>query len=138
LAEPELRIQCSGVDATRALDGRGLMLRPSAFISPYVAASLNETRPAELTYPARGLASLFFSGPERQDAALATLLGSTRAHVLEVLEDPMHTSGSPGFLDVPPETSRIISRRFAKAVSSIEHASDDMSSTGEPNWVTRS
>jgi DNA-binding transcriptional ArsR family regulator len=93
LAEPELRIQCSGVDATRALDGRGLMLRPSAFISPYVAASLNETRPAELTYPARGLASLFFSGPERQDAALATLLGSTRAHVLEVLEDPMHTSG---------------------------------------------
>ncbi len=34
LAEPELRIQCSGVDATRTLDGRGLLLRPSAFIGP--------------------------------------------------------------------------------------------------------
>jgi DNA-binding transcriptional ArsR family regulator len=93
LAEPELRIQCPGVEATRALDGRGLLLRPSAFVGRYAAAALNETQPAELTYPARGLATLFFSGPEHQDAALATLIGSTRAQVLAVLADPMHTSG---------------------------------------------
>src|SRR4029450_11494997 len=93
LAEPELRIQCPGVEATRALDGRGLLLRPSAFVGRSAAAALNETQPAELTYPARGLATLFFSGPEHQDAALATLIGSTRAQVLAVLADPMHTSG---------------------------------------------
>jgi DNA-binding transcriptional ArsR family regulator len=92
LAEPELRVQCS-VEAIRALDGRGLLLRPSAFIWPDAAVSLRDTRPAELTYPARGLASLFFSVPERRDSALETLIGSTRAQVLAVLDDPMHTSG---------------------------------------------
>jgi len=92
LQEPELRIQCHGVDATRRLDGRGLMLMPSAFIWPYAAASLDKTQPAELMYPARGVASLF-SGPQHQEGALATLIGSTRAQVLTMLDEPMHTSG---------------------------------------------
>jgi hypothetical protein len=92
LAEPELRIHCGGVDATRVLDGRGLLLKPSAFIWPYAAASLDETRPAELTYPARGVASLFWR-PKRRDAPLAALIGATRAQVLTTLDEPMHTSG---------------------------------------------
>jgi DNA-binding transcriptional ArsR family regulator len=92
LAEPEIRIQCAGVEATRALDGQGLLLRPSAFIWPYAAASLDENRPVEIVYPARGVASLFWH-TQHDEGALATLIGSTRAQVLVMLEEPMHTSG---------------------------------------------
>lgn len=93
LEEPELRIQCPSVEATRTLDGRGLLLRPSAFIWPYAAVALDENQPAELVYPARGVASLLYSEPQRFDGALATLIGSTRAQVLTMLNEPMHTSG---------------------------------------------
>jgi DNA-binding transcriptional ArsR family regulator len=93
LDEPELRIESPTVEATRTLDGRGLLLRPSAFIWPYAAVALDEDEPAELVYPARGVASLLYSEPERFEGALATLIGSTRAQVLTVLDEPMHTSG---------------------------------------------
>jgi DNA-binding transcriptional ArsR family regulator len=93
LAEPELRIRCTSVEATRALDGQGLLLRPSAFVWPHAAVSLDDEQPAELVYPARGVASLLFSEPARLDAALAALIGSTRAQVLSELDEPMHTSG---------------------------------------------
>lgn len=92
LAEPELHVQCKGMDATRVLDGRGLLLRPSAFIWPYAAVSLDETQPAELIYPARGVAALF-SGPQHHEGALAALIGTTRAQVLTTLDEPIHTSG---------------------------------------------
>jgi DNA-binding transcriptional ArsR family regulator len=93
LVEPELHIECQGVEATRALDGRGLLLRPSAFIWPHAAVALDERQPAELVYPARGVASLLFSEPQHFDGALAALIGSTRAQVLAMLDEPMHTSG---------------------------------------------
>jgi len=63
LEEPALRIQCCGVDETRALDGRGLVLRPSVFAWPYTAVTLDETRPPEVFYPARGVTSLFWQTP---------------------------------------------------------------------------
>jgi len=93
LAEPELHIQCEDVEATRVLDGCGLLLRPSVFIWPYAAASLDPTKPAELMYPARGVATLFFSEPKHDEAALAALIGATRAQILTMLDEPMHTSG---------------------------------------------
>jgi DNA-binding transcriptional ArsR family regulator len=93
LEEPELRIECPSVEATRILDGRGLLLRPSAFIWPYAAVALDEDQPAELVYPARGVASLLYSEPQRFDGALAALIGTTRAQVLRMLDEPMHTSG---------------------------------------------
>jgi DNA-binding transcriptional ArsR family regulator len=93
LVEPELRIECTSVEATRALDGQGLRLRPSAFIWPHAAVSLDEEQPAELVYPARGVAALLMSQPQRLDGALAALIGSTRAQVLSRLDEPMHTSG---------------------------------------------
>jgi hypothetical protein len=58
----------------------------------YAVASLDETQPAELVYPARGVASLFWR-PKPHDGALATLIGATRAQVLTTLDEPMHTSG---------------------------------------------
>jgi DNA-binding transcriptional ArsR family regulator len=93
LAEPELHVQCDDVEATRVLDGTGLLLRPSAFIWPYAAASLDPTQPAELMYPARGVAALFFSEPKHHEAALGALIGATRAQILTMLNEPMHTSG---------------------------------------------
>jgi DNA-binding transcriptional ArsR family regulator len=93
LAEPELHVQCEDVEATRVLDGCGLLLRPSVFIWPYAAASLDSTQPAELMYPARGVAALFFSEPRHHEGALAALIGATRAQILTMLNEPMHTSG---------------------------------------------
>jgi len=93
LAEPELHVQCDDVEATRGLDGTGLLLRPSAFIWPYAAASLDPMQPAELMYPARGVAALFFSEPKHYEAALGALIGATRAQILTMLNEPMHTSG---------------------------------------------
>jgi DNA-binding transcriptional ArsR family regulator len=92
LAEPELRIQCKGYDETRALDGSGLVLKPSVFVWPYTAVTLDSARPPEVIYPARGVASLFWGAPH-DDGALATLIGATRAQVLAMLDEPMHTSG---------------------------------------------
>jgi DNA-binding transcriptional ArsR family regulator len=91
LDEPNVRIRCDGFDSTRAVGGQGLQLRPSAFIWPYAAASLDECQPAEIFYPARGVAALFSEG-HRHDGALAALMGSTRAHVLSLLAEPMYTS----------------------------------------------
>ncbi len=88
----DLRIACNGFEANRALDGRGIELRPSAFIWPYAAASLDELRPAMVVYPSRGLASLFAS-PDCKQAALANLIGATRANILTTLDEPLHTSG---------------------------------------------
>jgi DNA-binding transcriptional ArsR family regulator len=91
LDEPNVRIRCDGFDSTRAIGGQGLQLRPSAFIWPYAAASLDESQPAEIFYPARGVAALLSEG-HRRDGALGGLIGSTRAHILSLLVEPMHTS----------------------------------------------
>ena len=91
LADPELLVH-DDVDTTRLLDGRGLRLRPSAFIWPYASVTLDETLASELVYPARGTASLL-SNVKPDVASLAALIGKTRAQVLTMLEEPMHTSG---------------------------------------------
>jgi DNA-binding MarR family transcriptional regulator len=43
--------------------------------------------------PARGIASLFWQPQGRDDDALGSLIGVTRAQVLRMLDEPMHTSG---------------------------------------------
>jgi DNA-binding transcriptional ArsR family regulator len=91
LDEANVRIRSLGVDSTRRVGGQGLELRPSAFIWPYAAASFEASRPAEIFYPARGVAALFSNG-HRCEGALDALIGSTRAHVLSLLAEPMHTS----------------------------------------------
>jgi DNA-binding transcriptional ArsR family regulator len=75
----------------RDLGGGGLRLMPSAFVWPYVGLMLDE-RPPILTYPARGVASLFWDGSGRE-AAVAKLIGPTRTEILEALAEPLHTSG---------------------------------------------
>ncbi len=83
--------------------GAGLILQPSAFSWPAVIAIL-DTGPAILVYPARGVAVLWRTGSVEAPAALARLLGRTRARLLTDLDEPRSTSalalrhdlGAPG------------------------------------------
>jgi DNA-binding transcriptional ArsR family regulator len=84
----ELRVrQRSG--ATVALDERGLLLCPSAFVAPRVAVMLE---PPALVYPARGTAALLGQQPGERWPAVSRLLGATRAEILALLEEPSTTT----------------------------------------------
>jgi len=91
-----------GTSGTHVLDGRGLTLTPSAFIWPYATATVDDT-PA-LTYPARGNTSLLSETDpaDAENATLANLTGSTRAHILKALKEPVHTSGLARQLERSP------------------------------------
>jgi DNA-binding transcriptional ArsR family regulator len=89
-----------GADCQRQLRGDGLRLIPSAFVWPYAGVMLDE-RPPTLTYPSRGVASLFWDG-SGHDAAVAKLIGPTRTEILEALAEPLHTSGLARLLTRSP------------------------------------
>jgi DNA-binding MarR family transcriptional regulator len=86
-------------EATCILGGEGLRLMPSAFVWPY-ALVVSET-PRTLIYPSRGVASLFWS-EQGAEAALAKLIGSTRAEVLQSISEPTHTSALARILGRSP------------------------------------
>lgn len=89
LEDRHLRVDLS-TKGKVTLDGCGVCLMPSAFIWPYAVAMLHE-RPPALTYPSRGVASLFWASGGR-DAAIAKLIGSTRTEILEAVGEATHTS----------------------------------------------
>jgi DNA-binding transcriptional ArsR family regulator len=76
-------------EGTMVLGGGGLRLMPSAFVWPY-ALAIDETPPT-LIYPSRGVASLFWTSAGG-DGAVAKLIGTTRAEILELVAEPSHTS----------------------------------------------
>jgi DNA-binding transcriptional ArsR family regulator len=75
--------------ATIELGAKGLLLTPSAFIAPQVATRLE---PPALVYPARGAAALVATPPAEGGPALSRLIGSTRAEILGLLEEPSTTT----------------------------------------------
>ncbi len=79
---------------TRDLGGAGLVLMPSAFVWPGVAVVVDEPWQPTLAYPARGIGALLGGRAERPPApaALARLLGRTRARLLADLAEPVSTS----------------------------------------------
>lgn len=89
----EIRLD-SGRDAEVGLDGDGLLLVPSVFVWPNVAAFIDPPWPKTLIYAARGVAGLW----ERPTAdaspgdALADLLGRSRARLLVELATPSSTT----------------------------------------------
>jgi hypothetical protein len=84
--------------------GAGLVLQPSAFSWPAVLTVLDPDGPAILVYPVRGIAGLWHGPALAPPAALARLLGVTRARLLTDLDEPRATSvlarrhglGAPG------------------------------------------
>jgi DNA-binding transcriptional ArsR family regulator len=77
--------------ARRHLGGAGLLLMPSAFGWPSVAAVIDPPSRPALAYPARGIAELWQPARTPQSDALARLLGRTRAALLESLAEPAST-----------------------------------------------
>ena len=73
------------------LAGRGLVLMPSAYAWPTVAAIVDGPWQPTLVYPARGVGELW-APPNVPPGALARLLGQTRALLLVSLERPTSTT----------------------------------------------
>jgi DNA-binding transcriptional ArsR family regulator len=79
-------------DGVTRLEGRGLLLVPSAFswISP--ATIDEEPWQPTLIYPARGVAALWEPPAERSPEAVARVIGRTRAGLLARLQTPQTTT----------------------------------------------
>ncbi len=81
--------------------GRGLQLMPSIFaVKP--APPLVPEEPPSLTYPSRGIATLWAPAPPHPTAVLASLLGAPRAQLLEMLAEPQPTVELARRLKVTP------------------------------------
>jgi len=74
------------------LDGAGLLLVPSVFVWPHIAAHIDRPWPAALIFPARGIAALWETPPGAGPGALGDLLGRTRARLLAELAQPASTT----------------------------------------------
>jgi Helix-turn-helix domain/Family of unknown function (DUF5937) len=72
-------------DETVELEGRGLLLIPSAFAWPRMWALFDPPWQPALVYPARGVGSLWAPEDEPAPDALAALLGRRRAEILAQL-----------------------------------------------------
>jgi biotin operon repressor len=91
--ETALRIGYGARSKDFDLAGHGLTLMPSGFAGPKVFAVTEPARGRALWYPPRGYGTLWDSSRRREPtAALAALLGPTRAAVLTLLEVP-HSTG---------------------------------------------
>lgn len=76
---------------TRESTGPGLVLVPSAFATHVLTWTRSPHAP-QLTYPARGAATLWEHRPVVRADAIAAVLGRTRAGILAELESPTSTT----------------------------------------------
>jgi DNA-binding transcriptional ArsR family regulator len=79
-------------DAEVALDGRGLLLVPAAFVWPGLWAMLDPPWQPAIVYAPRGLGTLWEPPRRERSAALDGLLGGRRARILVELGAPVSTS----------------------------------------------
>jgi DNA-binding transcriptional ArsR family regulator len=102
--QPHLDVQVPAHEATLELDGRGLLLVPSAFSAtrPFVI----DRPPWQPTviYPARGIATLWEDAAPAPEG-LARLLGSSRAAMLADLAAPRSTTDLAERLSLSPATA---------------------------------
>ncbi|MFC5183497.1 ArsR/SmtB family transcription factor [Actinomadura harenae] len=76
---------------TVPLDGRGLLLVPSAFAWPKLFSLTEPGWQPLLRYPARGVGTLWEHRERDAPAALAKILGGSRARLLALLDEPAAT-----------------------------------------------
>jgi hypothetical protein len=79
-------------DAVIPLGGRGLLMLPSAFYWPRVAVVTDPAWQPSLTYPPRGVATLWDPAEATGPEGLRALLGATRAALLAQLDAPRSTA----------------------------------------------
>jgi DNA-binding transcriptional ArsR family regulator len=89
-------------DTVVELDGRGLLMIPSAFYWPRIAAITDAAWQPALTYPPRGVATLWEPAEAAGPEGLARLLGATRAAIVAELEIPRSTAELARRLGVTP------------------------------------
>ncbi|HET6296829.1 MAG TPA: DUF5937 family protein [Kribbella sp.] len=76
----------------RNLAGEGLLMTPSAFVWPTVFSSTIPPWQPTLTYPARGVATLWANSSRTASAGIAGVLGRSRAELLAQLDTPRSTT----------------------------------------------
>jgi uncharacterized protein DUF5937/helix-turn-helix protein len=138
--QPHLDVQVPVREATMSLDGRGLLLVPSAFAAsrPFVI----DRAPWQPTviYPARGIATLW-DRPAAAADGLARLLGASRAAMLTELAAPRSTTELARRLTLSPATAShhlsalrgaglVSGRREGRAVLYARTALGDALATG--------
>ncbi|MFD9301699.1 DUF5937 family protein [Streptomyces sp. NPDC060048] len=77
---------------TRDSTGSGLLLVPSAFAWPRVLTRSVAPEPPQLAYPARGIGTLWEPRTTEASAAVAAVLGRSRALLLAELDTPASTT----------------------------------------------
>ncbi|MDX3129012.1 DUF5937 family protein [Streptomyces europaeiscabiei] len=87
-----LRLEHRTVRGARRLDGRGLLLVPSAFVWPRVFSVLDEPWQPSLRYPPRAVGTLWHERAGNGSDALAGVLGRSRATLLTELAAPASTT----------------------------------------------
>lgn len=104
------------------LAGRGLVLMPSAFLWPAIAAVTDEPWQPTIAYPARGIAGLW-ERPTPPPDALVRLLGQTRARILAGLEQPASTTALAQRHGLSPSgvSRHVLALRDAGLVSGSRH-----------------
>jgi DNA-binding transcriptional ArsR family regulator len=83
------------------LSGDGLLLAPSAMCWPGVRKMIEPYQPM-ICYPARGIATLWETGPAPAPDGLASLVGRTRAQILIALAQPNSTSTLARMFSITP------------------------------------
>ena len=111
-----------GDGAVVDIGDRGLVLMPSAYVWPAVAAVVDEPWQPTIAYPARGVAELW-SAPTAPPEALARLIGRTRALVLASLDQPACTQGVAAQLELSPAgaSGHLLALRDAGLLSAPRH-----------------
>jgi DNA-binding transcriptional ArsR family regulator len=101
---PNLNVEIPVHNATVNLDGRGLLLVPSAFAASHPFVIDRDPWQPTVIYPARGIATLWQQPPAVPDG-LARLLGGSRAAMLADLAAPRSTAELANRLSLSPATA---------------------------------
>jgi hypothetical protein len=128
----------SAENRTVPLGGQGLLLVPSVFLWPEVAAHAEQRWPATLIYPARGIAALWESPPSAIHGALGDLAGRTRAGLLAALDRRPAPPSWPAASGSPPARSATTSRCCTMPGCSPKPCPGALSCTGAPRSGTPS
>jgi DNA-binding transcriptional ArsR family regulator len=140
--QPYLEVQVPAHDATFNLNGRGLLLVPSAFASRPVVSDREPWVPGVI-YPARGIATLWEQAPPAPDG-LARLIGASRATMLGDLAAPRSTTELAQRLSLSPATTShhlaalreaglVAGRRDGRSVLYARTPLGDALATRQPN-----
>jgi DNA-binding transcriptional ArsR family regulator len=84
-----------------SLSGEGLLLVPSAMTWPRVRKMIEPYQP-QISYPPRGIGTLWETGAPPAPHALAALIGTTRATILTALNQPTSTTTLARRLSITP------------------------------------